>query len=321
MEPPPPTVIREPALPRKELRIVLLYVFFASLWMVGSDMIIEWVETHPTHATRIHMFKGLNFVGTTAVLLYIVLQRSFNRWRRAEHKVRRSSDQLRALSAKLQFLREEERSRIAREIHDELGQMLTALKMDLRWIEGRLSHGPDTTLNPVLEKVVEAGEMADATIASVQRISTELRPGVLDELGLCAAVRHEATRFQERTGVVCRAECPDESTTLSREAATTVFRILQEALTNVARHAQATQVSITLRIDTKELRLEIIDNGKGIKSANLDDPKSLGLLGMNERAMLLGGEVDIRPGAQGGTVVRLQIPINVDATSPALAFP
>ena len=157
-QPPPLTTIREPALPRKELRIVLLYVVFASLWIVGSDMVIEWLGTHPAHAIRFQMLKGLNFVGTTAVLLYIALQRSFNRWRRAEDKVRRSSDKLRALSAKLQFLREEERSRIAREIHDELGQMLTALKMDLRWIEGRLSQDPDTTLNPVLEKSILQSE-------------------------------------------------------------------------------------------------------------------------------------------------------------------
>jgi signal transduction histidine kinase len=133
----------------------------------------------------------------------------------AEEKLQRSRRQLRALSTRLQSLREEERTRIAREIHDELGQTLTALKMDLRWAEKHLTHESNQALNPILEKIVEAGELVDSTLDSVQRIASELRPRVLEDLGLAAAVQHEALRFQERTGVICRLKTPESLPTLS----------------------------------------------------------------------------------------------------------
>jgi len=231
----------------------------------------------------------------------------------AERRLERSQRQLRALSARLEKSREEERTRIAREIHDELGQLLTALKMDLRWIERKLAdadHSP--ALNPVLDKLVETTELADATLAAVQKISGELRPGVLDHLGLAAALTHEAARFQERTGVTCTVSLPEPTPELSRDSMTTVFRIFQEALTNITRHAEATEVRCELREDGGEILLRIEDNGRGISPTAVDDPKSLGLLGMQERAGVLGGAVRIEPVPPRGTRVTLRLPRGAD---------
>jgi len=290
-------------LPFPELRIVLAYVLCGTLWIIYSDMALDWLTNDPLDSLQLQTYKGINFIFTTAVLLYIVLRRSFDRWRRAER-------QLRALSARLHLLREEERARIAREIHDELGQTLTALKMDLRWAEKRLTSESSLTLNPVLDRIVEAGELADATIASVQRIAAELRPGVLEDLGLTAAIRHEAKRFEERTGVLCRLQLPESEPKLPDDLATTMFRIFQEAITNVARHAEATEVEVQLAQEADGLTLRVGDNGKGIRPADLEHAKSLGLVGMKERAESLGGKVTIQEGSPSGTVVQLVLPLS-----------
>jgi signal transduction histidine kinase len=239
----------------------------------------------------------------------------------AERKLDGSRRQLRALSARLQSMREEERARIAREIHDELGQALTALKMDLRWAEKRLGRESSLTLNPILDKIVEAGELVDATIASVQRIAVELRPRVLEDLGLTVAVRHEARRFEQRTGVRCRLQLPEADPMLADEIATSMFRILQEAITNVARHAEATEVEVQLVQEADGLVLRVADNGKGIGPADLEDAKSLGLLGMKERAESLGGEVTFQRGSPRGTVVKLVLPLPSHSTSNIVTTP
>lgn len=232
----------------------------------------------------------------------------------AQQRLERSRRQLRALSVRLETLREEERTRIAREIHDELGQLLTALKMDLRWMEKRLTAGNIPALNPVLDKLVEAGELADTTITTVQKIASELRPGTLDNLGLVPALRHEAGRFQERTGITCAITLPDPPPALSRDAATAVFRIFQEALTNVARHAQASEVRCAFLLEGDQVVLRIEDNGRGISPDALADPKSLGLLGMQERADVLGGELRFEPSSPRGTRVTLRLPSAADHT-------
>jgi PAS domain S-box-containing protein len=227
----------------------------------------------------------------------------------SHEQLEQSRRQLRALTARLQSLREEERTRISREIHDELGQLLTALKMDLRWLEKRIGeHAQDAALNPMLERAVEASEIADAAIHTVQKIATELRPGTLDNLGLAAALRQEAGRFQERAGVACEISLPDEPLQLPREVATAVFRICQETFTNVLRHAQATRVRLSLSLEGDQVKLEVEDNGKGISSEALASTKSLGLLGMRERAAVLGGRLDLEPGREGGTRVTLRLP-------------
>jgi PAS domain S-box-containing protein len=229
--------------------------------------------------------------------------------KRTEWLERIYKDQLRALSARIETMREEERTRISREIHDELGQMLTGIKMDLRWMEHRLDDfGEDRRVNPILDKLVVTTELTDATIKIVQRIAAELRPGVLDKLGLSMALQYEVDRFQERTDIACRLMVPDEMLPLRLEAATAFFRIFQEALTNVARHAKATAVEAELQPEADGCRLEIRDNGQGMAEVDLTDVKSLGLLGMQERAALLGGGVSFAPRPGGGTVVTVRIP-------------
>ncbi len=235
--------------------------------------------------------------------------------KQADEKLEQSRRRLRALFARLQSLREEERSRISREIHDELGQLLTALKMDLRWLEKRIGEREnDPSLTPFLEKAVEAGEVADTAISTVQKIASELRPGTLDNLGLAAALRHEASKFQERTGIECRVRLPEDHLDLPRNTATAVFRIFQETLTNISRHAAANHVEVELRPEGQSLVMEVTDDGKGISVEALTSSRSLGLLGMKERAVVLGGDVEIGPASPHGTRVTLRLPRTADDT-------
>jgi PAS domain S-box-containing protein len=234
--------------------------------------------------------------------------------RKAEEALKNSRRQLRALSARLQSAREEERANVAREIHDELGQMLTALKLNLDWLERKIEEREhDRSLNPLLDRVVECGEMIESAIHTMQRIATDLRPGVLDHLGLAAALREEAHRFQKRSGVACEVHLPTDRVGLPREAATAIFRIFQEALTNVARHAQATAVRVTLETNGQWVTLSIEDNGRGIRPDDVADSRSLGLLGMRERAAVLGGEVAVEPVTPHGSRVTLRLPRMAEA--------
>ena len=229
--------------------------------------------------------------------------------KRAEESLRQSRQQLRALTSRVERLREEERTRISREIHDELGQMLTGIKMDLRWMEHCLEQfGEDRRVNLILDKLVATAELTDATAKAVQRIAAELRPGILDKLGLPMALQYEADRFEERTGIACRLVVPGEELAMRLEATTAFFRIFQEALTNVTRHAKATAVEAELQREADGWRLEVRDNGQGMARVDLTKETSLGLLGMQERAALLGGGVTFAPRPDGGTVVTVRIP-------------
>ena len=229
--------------------------------------------------------------------------------RRAEEALESSRRQLRALTARLQSGREEERATVAREIHDELGQVLTAIKMNLDWLERKLDeHAAAPALNPLLERVVESAEMTDSAIKSVQRIATELRPGALDNLGLAEALLQEANRFQQRSGVACEMDLPAGPLNLPTQVATAVFRVFQEALTNIGRHAKATVVRVSLKADGEQLVLQVEDNGEGIRPEATSDSRSLGLLGMRERASVLGGEATISPITPHGTRVSLRLP-------------
>ena len=227
-----------------------------------------------------------------------------------EERLQRSFAQLQALSARLQSIREEERTRIALEIHDELGQLLTGLKMDLSLLATKLTEAGGGAPSMLLEKVGSMSQLLDRTVEMVRRIVTELRPGVLDALGLTAAIEWQAQEFQSRTGVACRWELPPEETTLDMERSTAVFRIFQEILTNVARHASATRVRIRLAEIAGELLLEVRDNGRGITEAEINDIWSLGLLGMKERALLLGGKVSISGTPGEGTVITVRVPLS-----------
>lgn len=229
---------------------------------------------------------------------------------RAEEELRGSREQLRRLAAHLQSVREEERTRISREIHDGLGQALTGLKMDLSWLARKRDENQTSAgRNSLREKTKSMSGVVDRIIQTVRTISTELRPGVLDYLGLAAAIEWQVHEFQKRTATKCQLSLPTEEIPIDGTCSTAMFRIFQETLTNIARHAHSTKVKINLEEKDGSAILEVADNGRGIRQSNLSDPKSLGLLGMRERALLLGGEVSIRRNDGEGTTVIVRIPL------------
>ena len=222
-----------------------------------------------------------------------------------EEELRNSQKELRNLSRHLQAVREEERTIIAREIHDELGQSLTALKLDTSWLGNKLPAGFDH----LQEKIAVMRQYIDETIKTVQRISAELRPGILDDLGCTAAVEWLTQEFQKRTEISCEVSGNFDCDKLDHYRATALFRIVQEALTNICRHAEASMVRVSLQESGNNLAVSITDNGKGINETRISDPDSLGLIGMRERARLFGGEVKISRLAEGGTSVCMIIPL------------
>jgi PAS domain S-box-containing protein len=230
--------------------------------------------------------------------------------KRAEEQLKRSNEELHALSARLQSVREEETMRIAREIHDELGATLSSLRWDLEEVEEIVSESADLSpLADLRQKIAAMIRLAETIIDTVRRIASELRPTALDEFGLSAALQWHAQQFQARTGIVVDCDCSLDNLDLNREQATAIFRIFQEALTNILRHAQATRVEVVMKQAAGDFVLTISDNGKGITEAEKSVRSSLGLLGMRERAHLIGGEIDIA-GAEGqGTVITLRVPI------------
>jgi PAS domain S-box-containing protein len=252
---------------------------------------------------RMMIFRGRR-VRVTAV-------RDITQRQRAEEELRNSREQLRALLARLQSSREQERAHIAREIQDHLGQLLTALKLDLRALERRIAGVPDEELRTALAaKLLSARGLADETIESVQKIASELRPGSLDRLGLAAAMEMETQAFQARTSIQCDWSRPQEPVALSQELAAASFRIFQEILTNIARHSQATRVGVRLVRNGDVLVIEATDNGVGIQQQDIENPESLGLVGMRERAAMLGGSVEFGRHAGGGTTVTVQLPMD-----------
>jgi signal transduction histidine kinase len=219
-------------------------------------------------------------------------------------------DQLRDLSAHIESALEDERAGIAREIHDEIGQALTALKMDVAWIARRAGEAVESLpRGALLEKLGAMSALTDGIIHQVRRISAELRPGVLDDLGLVAAIEWQAQEFEARTGTTCVVHANASEAVIGRKASTAVFRVFQEALTNVTRHAQATHVDVRVDISPVALALEVLDDGVGIAPEAVRNPKSLGLLGIRERAHRLGGTVTVGPAAPCGTRVALVVPV------------
>ena len=230
--------------------------------------------------------------------------------KRAVEQLKATSEQLRALSASLQAAREEEATRIAREIHDELGSALSSLRWDLEAVDEAISESGDQSQFQELRKKTKAMiRLTDTTINTVRRIASELRPVALDALGLTEAIEWQARQFQDRTGINVECDCSLEKVHLSREQSTAVFRIFQEALTNILRHAQATRVNIQMKEEDGEFILTISDNGRGITDEEKSGQRTLGLLGMRERANLIGGKIDITGIDGKGTVATVRIPI------------
>ncbi len=243
------------------------------------------------------------------------LRRVVSAHMRAEEELLLSRAQLQNLSGGLQSLLEEERTRISREIHDELGQSLTALKFDLSAMGKKLPE--DQTL--LAEKTGSMVELVDTIIKAVQKISLELRPGLLDDLGLVAAIEWQAKEFQERTGIPCRVVLFPREMDIDPERSTAVFRIFQETLTNTVRHADATEVEATLENRDGTLTLEVRDDGRGITKEQASGSKSLGLIGIRERVRRLGGKVLIGGSPYRGTVIRVNIPATrARVTTPSM---
>jgi PAS domain S-box-containing protein len=225
--------------------------------------------------------------------------------RRSEEQLQQSQERLRNLTGRLESIQEEERIKIAREVHDELGQELTGVKLELAFLRDQLA----THDQSVLTRVESIVKLVDGTMQSVRKIATELRPVVLDQLGLIPAIEWQAHEFQTKTGIQCTLNIYLRTVALPIERSTGVFRIFQEILTNVARHAQASHVNISMQERKGHLLLQVSDNGRGITDSEMSGVKSLGLLGMRERALLFGGETRIERNLDRGTLVTVRIPL------------
>ena len=256
------------------------------------------------------------FVAGDGQLRASMVIRDISERKRAEEELRASREQLRAIAAGSQAAREEERTKIAREIHDLLAQELTRLKIDIVWVEQDFAkHRNITHPETLLGRLSEMRHSVDAAIDCVQGIATDLRPVVLDSLGLCATIEWQARNFQSRTGILCLADVPAEEIVEDSDTATAIFRILQETLTNVSRHSKATQVNILLQIETGQVVMRVYDNGCGISLDTINNPMSIGLAGMRERAQLLGGQFEIKRRPGSGTQIEVRIPFQKNETS------
>lgn len=231
--------------------------------------------------------------------------------RESEERYKALAEELRRLSHHQQMLRDDERARIARELHDELGQDLTAMNMEIHWLQGRSWHAAEQTQ----QRLAAMRDQLDKTMLAVRRICNDLRPTVLDDLGLIAAIEWQGQDFASRTGLTCDLDLPEDIPALPGATATCVFRILQESLTNVARHAKAAGVRIVLSVDSGVLNLQIADDGIGISEADVLSGDSFGLISMRERAFGSTGIVRIsgRPGV--GTTVHLRLPCSREDAS------
>ncbi|MBS1113065.1 MAG: domain S-box [Nitrospirae bacterium] len=224
--------------------------------------------------------------------------------KRAAEVIKKNEEQLRNLTAYMRKVTEMERTNIAREIHDELGQALTILKMDLSLFRKTVPEDQPS----MLEKTDAMSRLIDKTIQTVQRISTDLRPGLLDDLGLSAAIEWQLEEFQKRTGCTCKIIIDPKDVTFDSDRNTALFRILQETLTNIARHAEATEVSVSLKQKDGQIELKVQDNGRGITEEELTHPQSFGLIGIRERAVIFGGGSNVKGFPGKGTTVTVKIP-------------
>ena len=253
---------------------------------------------------------SISHTGQPDKRLFTVILRDVTQRKANEDALRHQQRELRELSARVLEAREEEKTIIARELHDELGQLLTALKMDLDWLRERITPGE------IAEKATQMNTVLDRTVGSVRRIAADLRPLMLDDLGLADAAAWLVEDFETRSGIGCTLEQSDGEALdgIERDVATTVYRALQESLTNVARHSGARNAWVLLRIEDEALRLEVEDDGRGMPPAAQTSKRSLGLKGMRERVHYHGGMLEVSQAPRGGTRVKVRVPLKA-ATS------
>jgi len=237
---------------------------------------------------------------------YTVILRDVTQRVKAEEALRESREEIRNLALAASAVREQEKSRIARELHDELGQALTALKIDVGWLREHLGGVPE----PVLAKLASMQVLLDGTVSAARRISSDLRPLMLDDLGLVAACEWLAHSFEQRTGTPCELVVGTGELDLPDPYATAVFRVMQESLTNIAKHAEASQVEATLERQGETVTLVVRDNGRGFDIAAPRKEGSYGMVGLRERAYLLGGDIRVQSAPGEGTLVEMRIPMN-----------
>jgi PAS domain S-box-containing protein len=238
----------------------------------------------------------------------LVINSDITERKQAEESLVLQKEQLRALAERLQWVREEDRKTVARDLHDQIGQILTAIKMDLSWIS---RHLPESE-SEVLARLKESSELINDGVKAVRTICSGLRPGVLDDLGLAAAIEWQASEFASRNGVQCQVSVPTVDLHLDGERATATFRIFQECLTNVIRHAQAKSVRVALTQENGNIMLVVEDDGIGFFESDLSRSLgSLGLLGMKERAQFCGGDVQISSSPGNGTTVAVRVPVDI----------
>jgi signal transduction histidine kinase len=303
------------------IRNIILIGFFAVLavvmvWWASDVLVLRRINTivqasqklaEGDLATRIGLIRGSDELSHLARVfndMAAVLELREVRDQEAKEALRRSRKQLRDLASYLQDVREQERTRIAREIHDDFGQSLTILKMDLSWLK---KHMVQEHL-PVQNKIDSMFKVIDASLQTLHTVSSELRPVILDDFGLESAIEWQAEEFQNRTGVRCRVDSNVGNLDLAKEQSTAVFRIFQETLTNIMRHSGATEVDVRLEVNEDTLILVVTDNGRGITEAEINNSKSFGLLGIRERLFPWNGQVDFIGHPNKGTRVIVRVP-------------
>ena len=245
---------------------------------------------------------SISQAGAKGARYYTVILRDITRRKEYEDALKASQQELRELSARVLEAREEEKARIARELHDELGQLLTALKMDLGWLRERLPQD----LQP---RAAEMSALLDRTVTSTRRISADLRPMMLDDLGLPDAAAWLVDDFAKRSGVACRIDLPEEIPEVSKAVGTAVYRAIQESLTNIARHSGAKHAWVVLAVEDGAMQVEVEDDGRGIAPEDLAKARSLGLKGMRERIAFLGGSLEVARAPRGGTRLTFKVPV------------
>lgn len=273
----------------------------ASSRRMGGQAVVLGLRTN---GEEFPVESSISQVASASGRLFTVILRDITDRLRAEHALQRSREELRDLASVSHDAREQEKSRIARELHDELAQALTALKMDISWLSERLP--ADGAYRPKLQSMQN---LLDTTVAATRRISADLRPLLLDDLGFSPAVEWLASNFSQRSGIACEFAANSSDIDLPDPQATAVFRMLQECLTNIARHAKATQVEINLERDEKEIAVSVRDNGCGFDSSAPRKSNSFGILGLRERANLLNGQVIITSSPGNGTLVDIRVPL------------